>query len=146
MVLIVLRIDASVYAEANRPARPTGGSTTFDAELAQAFGAAVRALRTDRGIAQKRWPTRPALNARMWARSSAASIHRPGDHLQNRRCAGVQHSSADGRSGKPTFGFRDVALRRDGRGAAAVTPLRACYATRSGRVRRPRLRSGGHRP
>ena len=32
--------------------RPAG-STTFDAELAQAFGAAVRALRTDRGIAQE---------------------------------------------------------------------------------------------
>lgn len=32
--------------------RPTG-STTFDAELAQAFGAAVRALRTERGIAQE---------------------------------------------------------------------------------------------
>ena len=32
--------------------RPAG-STTFDAELAQAFGAAVRALRTERGIAQE---------------------------------------------------------------------------------------------
>jgi len=32
--------------------RPTG-ATTFDAELAQAFGAAVRALRTERGIAQE---------------------------------------------------------------------------------------------
>lgn len=32
--------------------RPAG-STTFDAELAQAFGVAVRALRTDRGIAQE---------------------------------------------------------------------------------------------
>ncbi|TFL15337.1 XRE family transcriptional regulator [Pusillimonas caeni] len=29
------------------------GATTFDAELAQAFGAAVRALRTERGIAQE---------------------------------------------------------------------------------------------
>ncbi|AER56660.1 MULTISPECIES: helix-turn-helix domain-containing protein [Gammaproteobacteria] len=32
--------------------RPVG-ATTFDAELAQAFGAAVRALRTERGIAQE---------------------------------------------------------------------------------------------
>ncbi|MEQ9946415.1 helix-turn-helix domain-containing protein [Pectobacterium aroidearum] len=32
--------------------RPTG-TTTFDAELAQAFGAAVRALRAERGIAQE---------------------------------------------------------------------------------------------
>ncbi|EAU0154338.1 helix-turn-helix transcriptional regulator [Salmonella enterica subsp. enterica serovar Ruiru] len=32
--------------------RPAG-STTFDAKLAQAFGAAVRALRTERGIAQE---------------------------------------------------------------------------------------------
>lgn len=29
------------------------GATTFDAELAQAFGMAVRALRTERGIAQE---------------------------------------------------------------------------------------------
>jgi transcriptional regulator with XRE-family HTH domain len=32
--------------------RPAG-ATTFDAELAQAFGAAVRALRIERGIAQE---------------------------------------------------------------------------------------------
>lgn len=32
--------------------RPAG-ATTFDAELARAFGAAVRALRTERGIAQE---------------------------------------------------------------------------------------------
>ena len=32
--------------------RPAG-ATTYDAELAQAFGAAVRALRTERGIAQE---------------------------------------------------------------------------------------------
>ncbi|MEQ9906357.1 helix-turn-helix transcriptional regulator [Pectobacterium odoriferum] len=32
--------------------RPAG-TTTFDAELAQAFGAAVRALRMERGIAQE---------------------------------------------------------------------------------------------
>lgn len=35
-----------------QPGRPAG-STTFDAELAKAFGAAVRALRTERGIAQE---------------------------------------------------------------------------------------------
>ncbi|MBC9250975.1 transcriptional regulator [Pseudomonas alcaligenes] len=35
-----------------QPGRPVG-STTFDAELAQAFGTAVRALRTERGIAQE---------------------------------------------------------------------------------------------
>lgn len=35
-----------------QPGRPAG-STTFDAELAQAFGTAVRALRTERGIAQE---------------------------------------------------------------------------------------------
>ena len=32
--------------------RPAG-STTFDAELAQAFGAAVRALRVEQGVAQE---------------------------------------------------------------------------------------------
>lgn len=35
-----------------RPGRPAG-VTTFDAELAQAFGAAVRTLRAERGIAQE---------------------------------------------------------------------------------------------
>ncbi|WP_438307867.1 helix-turn-helix domain-containing protein [Burkholderia pseudomallei] len=35
-----------------QPGRPAG-TTTYDAELAQAFGAAVRALRTERGIAQE---------------------------------------------------------------------------------------------
>ena len=35
--------------QAGRPA----GATTFDAELAQAFGAAVRALRTEQGLAQE---------------------------------------------------------------------------------------------
>ncbi|MHA6859079.1 helix-turn-helix domain-containing protein [Ralstonia pseudosolanacearum] len=35
-----------------QPGRPAG-VTTFDAELAKAFGAAVRALRSDRGIAQE---------------------------------------------------------------------------------------------
>ncbi len=35
--------------QAGRPA----GVTTFDAELAQAFGAAVRTLRAERGIAQE---------------------------------------------------------------------------------------------
>ena len=35
-----------------QPGRPAG-ATTFDAELAQAFGAAVRALRMERGIAQE---------------------------------------------------------------------------------------------
>lgn len=35
-----------------QPGRPAG-TTTFDAELAQAFGAAVRALRMEHGIAQE---------------------------------------------------------------------------------------------
>lgn len=35
-----------------QPGRPAG-ATTFDADLARAFGAAVRALRTERGIAQE---------------------------------------------------------------------------------------------
>lgn len=35
-----------------QPGRPAG-STTHDAELARAFGAAVRALRIERGIAQE---------------------------------------------------------------------------------------------
>ncbi len=35
-----------------QPGRPAG-TTTFDAELAQAFGAAVRALRMERSIAQE---------------------------------------------------------------------------------------------
>lgn len=37
------------FIQRGRPA----GSTTFDADLAQAFGAAVRALRMERGIAQE---------------------------------------------------------------------------------------------
>ncbi|MBN8712795.1 MAG: helix-turn-helix transcriptional regulator [Xanthomonadales bacterium] len=35
-----------------RPGRPAG-ATTFDAELARAFGTAVRALRAERGISQE---------------------------------------------------------------------------------------------
>ncbi|WP_137819184.1 helix-turn-helix domain-containing protein [Pseudomonas sp. 2FG] len=35
-----------------QPGRPAG-STTFDAELAQAFGTAVRTLRMEHGIAQE---------------------------------------------------------------------------------------------
>ena len=35
-----------------QPGRPAG-VTTFDADLAQAFGAAVRTLRAERGIAQE---------------------------------------------------------------------------------------------
>jgi XRE family transcriptional regulator, regulator of sulfur utilization len=35
-----------------QPGRPAG-TTTFDAELAQAFGVAVRALRTERRITQE---------------------------------------------------------------------------------------------
>ena len=42
----------SMQKRSVQPGRPAG-ATTFDAELAQAFGAAVRALRTERGIAQE---------------------------------------------------------------------------------------------
>ena len=53
MVLIVLRIDASVHAEATHSAWPTSRRHHLRRRVAQAFGAAVRALRTERGIAQE---------------------------------------------------------------------------------------------
>jgi len=42
----------SMQKRSVQPGRPAG-STTHDAELAHAFGAAVRALRIERGIAQE---------------------------------------------------------------------------------------------
>ncbi len=53
--------------------RPAG-STTFDAELAQAFGAAVRALRTEHGIAQETLANQAGIE-----RSHMGKIER-GDH------------------------------------------------------------------
>jgi len=41
-----------MYKRPIQRGRPLG-ATTYDAELAQAFGTAVRALRTERGIAQE---------------------------------------------------------------------------------------------
>lgn len=54
--------------------RPTG-TTTFDAELAQAFGAAVRALRTERAVAQESLANRAGIE-----RSHMGKIER-GEHM-----------------------------------------------------------------
>ncbi|AAM37029.1 helix-turn-helix domain-containing protein [Xanthomonas citri pv. citri] len=54
--------------------RPVG-STTFDAELAQAFGAAVRAARTEQGIGQETLANLAAVE-----RSHMGKIER-GEHL-----------------------------------------------------------------
>ena len=57
--------------QAGRPA----GATTFDAELAQAFGAAVRALRSGQGMAQEALAHRAGIE-----RSHMGKIER-GEHL-----------------------------------------------------------------
>ena len=54
--------------------RPAG-STTHDAELAHAFGAAVRALRMERGIAQESLAHQPGIE-----RSHMGKIER-GEHM-----------------------------------------------------------------
>ena len=57
-----------------RPGRPAG-ATTFDAELAQAFGAAVRALRAERGVSQE-----SLVNLAGIERSHTGKIER-GEHM-----------------------------------------------------------------
>lgn len=57
-----------------RPGRPAG-ATTFDAELAQAFGAAVRAVRSEQGIAQESLAHRAGIE-----RSHMGKIER-GEHM-----------------------------------------------------------------
>ena len=57
--------------QAGRPA----GATTFDAELAQAFGAAVRALRSEQGMAQEALAHRAGIE-----RSHMGKIER-GEHI-----------------------------------------------------------------
>ena len=57
--------------QAGRPA----GATTFDAELAQAFGAAVRALRSEQGMAQEALAHRAGIE-----RSHMGKIER-GEHV-----------------------------------------------------------------
>lgn len=57
--------------QAGRPA----GATTFDAELAQAFGAAVRALRSGQGMAQEALAHRAGIE-----RSHMGKIER-GEHV-----------------------------------------------------------------
>ena len=57
--------------QAGRPA----GATTFDAELAQAFGAAVRALRSGQGMAQEALAHRAGIE-----RSHMGKIER-GEHM-----------------------------------------------------------------
>lgn len=57
-----------------RPGRPTG-ATTFDAELAQAFGAAVRAVRSAQGMAQESLAHRAGIE-----RSHMGKIER-GEHM-----------------------------------------------------------------
>jgi transcriptional regulator with XRE-family HTH domain len=57
------------------PAGRPAGATTFDAELAQAFGAAVRGLRTDQGVAQEALAHRAGIE-----RSHMGKIER-GEHI-----------------------------------------------------------------
>lgn len=57
-----------------RPGRPAG-ATTFDAELAQAFGAAVRAVRSEQGMAQESLAHRAGIE-----RSHMGKIER-GEHM-----------------------------------------------------------------
>lgn len=57
-----------------RPGRPAG-ATTFDAELAQAFGAVVRALRSEQGMAQESLAHRAGIE-----RSHMGKIER-GEHM-----------------------------------------------------------------
>ena len=57
------------------PAGRPVGATTFDAELAQAFGAAVRALRTEQGLAQEALAHRAGIE-----RSHMGKIER-GEHI-----------------------------------------------------------------
>ena len=57
-----------------QPGRPAG-ATTFDAELAQAFGAAVRALRSEQGMAQEALAHRAGID-----RSHMGKIER-GEHI-----------------------------------------------------------------
>ena len=57
-----------------QPGRPAG-ATTFDAELAQAFGAAVRALRSGQGMAQEALAHRAGIE-----RSHMGKIER-GEHM-----------------------------------------------------------------
>jgi transcriptional regulator with XRE-family HTH domain len=57
-----------------QPGRPAG-VTTFDAELAKAFGAAIRALRKERGIAQESLASLASIE-----RSHVGKIER-GEHL-----------------------------------------------------------------
>ena len=60
-----------------QPGRPAG-VTTFDAELAQAFGAAVRALRAERGIAQESLANLAGIE-----RSHVGKVER-GEHMPTR--------------------------------------------------------------
>ena len=57
-----------------QPGRPVG-ATTFDAELAQAFGTAVRALRSEQGMAQESLAHRAGIE-----RSHVGKIER-GEHM-----------------------------------------------------------------
>jgi len=75
--------------------RPAG-ATTYDAELAQAFGAAVRALRTERGIAQESLAHLAGIERSAHGQGRAWRAHaHAGDHLQDRRCAPMHHGPAD---------------------------------------------------
>jgi len=57
-----------------QPGRPVG-TTTFDANLARAFGAAVRALRSEKGIGQELLASRASVE-----RSHMGKVER-GEHL-----------------------------------------------------------------
>ena len=74
--------------------RPAG-ATTFDAELAQAFGAAVRALRTERGIAQESLANLAGIERSHMGKVERGEHMPTLDHLQDRQCARMQHGSAD---------------------------------------------------
>ena len=80
--------------QAGRPA----GATTFDAELAQAFGAAVRALRSGQGMAQEALAHRAGIE-----RSHMGKIER-GLRLQARPAAAIPPGRRD-RTGRQAVGL-----------------------------------------
>lgn len=75
MVKLFGLFDASKDGEANCPTRPSPGTTTFDAEPALAFGAAVRVARLTQGVAQEELAAKAGIE-----RSHMGKIER-GEHM-----------------------------------------------------------------
>ncbi|WP_438819863.1 helix-turn-helix domain-containing protein [Pseudomonas aeruginosa] len=94
MVKLFGLFDASKDGEANCPTRPSPGTTTFDAEPALAFGAAVRVARLTQGVAQEELAAKAGIE-----RSHMGKIER-GEHMPTlalilRIAAGLKLSAAE---------------------------------------------------